>query len=85
MKYYNKGYIIYRINNGVIECRHKDMMLYIESSYNENVDLFTKLAANGYFVEMPNPDKPFIHSRHFWCNVFIITVALIACMGFIFL
>lgn len=85
MKYYKKGNMIYRINNGVIECRHKDTMFYIESSYNENVELFTKLVANGSFVKMPNPDKPFIHSRNFWCNVFIITVALIACVGFIFL
>lgn len=85
MKYYKKGNMIYRINNGVIECRHKDAMFYIESSFNENVELFNNLVANGSFVKIPNPDKPFIHICHFWCNVFIITVALIACVGFIFL
>lgn len=41
---------------------------------------------NGKYILVYNKsEKPFIHSRHFWCNVFIITVALIACVGFILL
>lgn len=41
---------------------------------------------NSKYILVDNKsEKPFIHSRNFWCNVFIITVALIACVGFIFL
>lgn len=86
-------------DDGVIFASHKpffDGDKFFKSAFS-NEDILVSMCNRGSllpynkeakdFVDNENRklNKSFIHSRHFWCNVFIITVALIACVGFIFL
>lgn len=48
-------------------------------------EAFYESVANGKIIHVFEQKKTKRFKCDFWCNVFIITVALIACAGFIFL